>query len=209
VLTVLVSQRVEVVVDRGETRDCLDRAWYPTLLELFGEQAVVPVPNHIAAAKSLLTDSLRPLIVLTGGNDVFETQPEVRERNSVERMLLEYATKHALPVLAVCRGFQHLNVMLGGGLSTSDGHVGTPHTLYSADGSEEFIVNSFHNEAVGESDLAEDLRVELRSKDKLVEAAAHKIQPWLGVMWHPERSNLGHVHQMKFIQRFFDRFKDS
>lgn len=207
-MTIFVSQRVEVVVDRGETRDCLDQEWYLTLVQLFGEESVVPVPNHIAAATSLLTDSSRPKIVLTGGNDVFDDQAAVRTRNSVERLLLKYAAEKNLPVLAVCRGFQHLNVMLGGELTTSDGHVGTPHTLYSSDGGEEFVVNSFHNQVVRPSDLAEDLQVVLLSNDELVESAAHKVQPWLGVMWHPERPNPGQDRQMMFIRRFFSRHED-
>ncbi len=116
------------------------------------------------------------------------------------------------PVFGVCRGFQEINVALGGTLrrdvSASDGllrhhapdgvafdamfdhmhpvHLSEGGMLARAYGKDELTVNSVHFQGVGR--LAEGLDVEARAPDGLVEAYSAKIgaAPVLAVQWHPE-----------------------
>lgn len=116
------------------------------------------------------------------------------------------------PVFGVCRGFQEINVALGGSLrrdvSASDEllrhhapdgvefdamfdhmhpvHLSEGGMLARAYGKEELTVNSVHFQGVGR--LAEGLEVEARAPDGLVEAYSAKIgaAPVLAVQWHPE-----------------------
>lgn len=113
-----------------------------------------------------------------------------------------------LPLLAICRGFQEMNVALGGSLhqqvhaqaglmdhrdllqpypSFAHAHSvrlqGGLARLLQAD---EIRVNSVHGQGVAE--LAPGLRVEARAPDGLVEAFTHPSSAGfnLGVQWHPE-----------------------
>lgn len=205
-MQILISQQVNVEPSYGERRDTLDQAWYGTLLDLFGEVRLIPIPNNERLAAALLDGAAVDLIVLTGGNDLAHLPGASRpapERDVVERQLLEIATGRRLPLLAVCRGFQHMNVVLGGGLSPCEGHVAVEHMLTS-DGDEPPIrVNSFHNFGIRSSDLSKELRPGYVDEDNWVEAAAHHELPWLGIMWHPERSNSDSAEQAGFIRRFF------
>lgn len=94
-------------------------------------------------------DSLRELyelldgLVLTGGEDVvparygeppaYSSVETVPERDAMEFRLLEWALADGVPVFAICRGFQVLNVALGGSLyqdlpSDRPGSVGHDQT---------------------------------------------------------------------------------
>lgn len=115
-----------------------------------------------------------------------------------------------LPLLAICRGAQELNVALGGSLHQAvhalPGHLDhrgqgeTAESMYApahevqvepggllADVVREgtFRVNSVHGQAVHR--LAQGLRVEARAPDGLVEAFSWPGAAFaLGVQWHPE-----------------------
>ena len=156
--------------------------------------------------------------ILTGGVDIDpalygETpHPRVkrthRTRDEFELVLLRQALVHDLPILAICRGHQFLNVALGGGLLQhvdGDGHVadyrceGFPSRwhevsiregsrLHAALGAAGARVNSRHHQAVTAERLAPRLEAVARSPDGLVEGVeslAHRGV--VGVQWHPER----------------------
>lgn len=113
-----------------------------------------------------------------------------------------------LPLLAICRGFQEMNVALGGRLhqqvhaqpglmdhrdlqqpypSFAHAHpVRLEGGLARLLQAEQIPVNSVHGQGVAE--LAPGLRVEARAPDGLVEAFTHPSSPGfnLGVQWHPE-----------------------
>jgi len=85
---------------------------------------IVPPLARPSDAKSIL--SAAGGLLLTGGEDVnaalfgAESHPKAgapnRERDATELALLEVARAEKIPVLAVCRGIQILNVFLGGTL---------------------------------------------------------------------------------------------
>lgn len=185
-----VTQRVEVSV-HGERRDCLDQRWSP-LLAALGLQ-VVPLPNvgqpAVHQFESLELDGL----LLTGGNDLVATGSETasRERDEHEMALLGGALHRGLPILAICRGMQLVNLAFGGRLAKREGHVAVRHALdvranrwgWPA----RLEVNSYHEYGIGPHDVGHGLRVVATDAEGGVEALEHEELPVAGVMWHPER----------------------
>lgn len=133
-----------------------------------------------------------------------------RDRMMIE--LVEAVIAAQRPLFGICRGFQEINVALGGTLrrDTSvsedllahhapdgvsfDGMFEHRHPVELADdgllaaayGKPSIEVNSVHYQGIGE--LAAGLRVEARAPDGLVEAysARQNGAPLLAVQWHPE-----------------------
>jgi putative glutamine amidotransferase len=133
-------------------------------------------------------------------------------RDHVSLSLIELAVARGLPVLGVCRGFQEINVALGGslhqqvhltpglndhrekpGLSLEDQYAPshdialTPGgLLHALSGLEHARVNSLHGQ--GADRLAPGLAVEAMAPDGLVEAfRLDRTDAFLlGVQWHPE-----------------------
>ncbi len=133
-------------------------------------------------------------------------------RDATTLPLIPRAVAAGLPVLAICRGFQEMNVAYGGTLwqrvhevpgqldhredeSTSLAEqYGPAHEvllepgglLEKIAGSERLQVNSLHWQGV--QTLGEGLRVEARAPDRLIEAfsVSDATSFALGVQWHPE-----------------------
>ena len=124
------------------------------------------------------------------------------ERDELEFALVERALRRHVPVLGVCRGFQVLNVALGGTLAqhlqghrSSAGEPPISHEvvlaprsfLERACGRGPFHVNSWHHQGVRPGDLARGLRA-TAVVDDLVEALEAPHLGWVvAVQWHPER----------------------
>jgi putative glutamine amidotransferase len=155
-------------------------------------------------------------LLLTGGSDVDpglygeEPKPEVDAtnlaRDEFELAFLQTALERDMPVLAICRGHQLLNVAFGGGLlqhiesrahedveGDSAEHdarlvAGTKlHTIYQND---ILHVNSRHHQAVTPERVAEGLTVSATTDDGLVEGLESDGHTWVvSVQWHPERSD--------------------
>ena len=126
------------------------------------------------------------------------------ERDRAELELLRGALARDLPVLAICRGSQLLNVALGGDLVQHlpdvvghDGHKQTPGTFADHDVEVEAgtrlasliggqaAVKSHHHQGVG--DLGAGLRASARDSDGTVEALEDPSRRFtVGVLWHPE-----------------------
>jgi putative glutamine amidotransferase len=147
-------------------------------------------------------------LLLSGGSDIsaeYLTQtisnPEqIREpevaRDKWEFMALHKALADRLPVLAICRGHQVLNVALGGTLHLDiPGHdlpeqkYGNVQELRYEPGAEVKIpfVNSSHHQAIDK--LGDGLEVEARhAADETIEQVRLRDYPFcLGVQYHPER----------------------
>jgi len=156
--------------------------------------------------------------ILTGGVDIdpacyHETPgPRVKHtdhsRDEFELVLLGQALAYDIPILAICRGHQLLNVAFGGGLLQhidGDAHSadylteGFPSRwhevtiregsrLHAALSTAGTLVNSRHHQAVTPERLAPRLEVVARSPDGLVEGVESPAHRWVvGVQWHPER----------------------
>jgi putative glutamine amidotransferase len=192
----------------------------------------------LAGLDPVLREANRPLsladsrgLVLTGGSDVdpklygearqAETEPPDEERDSVEASMLEEALAQDLPILAICRGLQMLNVSQGGALiqhlDPSHRHERTdssrelpvhpvtiqPDTLLSTiAGTNSWQVNSRHHQAV--RTVAGNLRVSAYDpEDQTIEALEHPGRRFvLAVQWHPEDQARVDPRQLKIFQSF-------
>ena len=153
-------------------------------------------------------------LVLSGGNDLdpesygaaahAETTGTKPERDRGELALLEGALERDMPVLAVCRGFQVLNVARGGDLVQhlpevvgSEQHrevrgTFSDHDVKIDDGSRlgsvlgaTAPVKSHHHQGVGR--VGEGLREVAWADDGTVEGLEDPAQRFaVGVLWHPE-----------------------
>lgn len=189
-MNVLISQRVDLLPQRGERRDALDQAWGATLHELLGRLVLMlPVPNRAQDVPAMVSACRPSLIVLSGGNDIGGAP----ERDATEAALLDSAQQSGVPVLAVCRGMQMVQHYLGGALTPVTGHVRCEHPVQAAAGQvlPPLTVNSYHDWGIRQSGLAAGLRALYLHEDGTVEAAVYASRPWLGVMWHPERAGAG------------------
>jgi putative glutamine amidotransferase len=135
------------------------------------------------------------------------------DRDALEAEAFDLARSRGLPVLGICRGFQSLNVFLGGGLVQDvKGHLGaswgkgpalmhpvrvTPGTrlariLFPTNvGGGVLEVNSYHHQAVRREDLAPDLVASATASSpigEIVEGVETRSgQFMLGIQCHPER----------------------
>lgn len=172
-------------------------------------------------------------LMLTGGGDVdpalygearhVETEDPDGERDAEEMELLREALALDLPVLAICRGLQVLNVYQGGTLvqhlPTSARHVRRdgersapahevriePDTLLSEIvGSPTAQVNSRHHQAIGV--LGKGLRVSARDvEDGIIEAVELPGRSFvLAVQWHPEDQAPCAPEQFRIFESFAD-----
>lgn len=149
-------------------------------------------------------------ICLSGGGDVdprrygeadagVERATVSAPRDDLELALANLALERDLPLLAICRGFQVLNVAMHGTLVQDiSGHRATDHVthrvtpaqgsrLAAACGDAPMTVNSRHHQAIRRQELAAGL-VPTASVGDLVEAFESPAHRWIvGVQWHPER----------------------
>ena len=157
-------------------------------------------------------------LVLQGGEDVTPAlyggaeQPEFEHselRDSVEIALIRAARARKIPVLAICRGIQILNVATGGtlvqDLPTTETHprpatpeeraairhdvAVTPGTRLAEIIGTSATVNTFHHQSV---DQTGEMVVTATAPDGVVEAGEipePAAEGWwnLAVQWHPER----------------------
>jgi putative glutamine amidotransferase len=173
-------------------------------------------------------------LLLTGGVDVDPslykqaphpmTQASVPGRDALELALLGEALARYLPVLAICRGLQLLNVCLGGSLlqhieapghaagerSESSWHavsVNRGSRLYDALQTDTAMVNSRHHQAVTRERLAPGLTVTAMSDDGIVEGVEGTSHSWLvGVQWHPERLEKEAPNFVSDSKKLFETF---
>ena len=199
--------------DEGRERVTLNTAYVRALTGA----GLVPllVPPLLQREQACATLERVQGLVLTGGEDVTPTSygalphPKLEEtdpaRDAVELEMIAGARARGLPILAICRGLQILNVALGGTLyqdlpselpgGVEHGDRGSRHglrvepdsLLHRTLGVVETMVNSRHHQGI--RDLAPALRATAWAVDGVVEGAELKNGggPWtLAVQWHPE-----------------------
>ena len=198
-MRIAISQRYDQVPGRDEWRDGLDVKW----CELLEQLGFVPIllPSHLSDVAGYLDAVGIDGLILSGGNDIGSVPP----RDRLEKEALLYAMNHNLPVLGVCRGMQFLCHKEGGKLHNCSGHVATKHKLDGRWAQEQGFseVNSYHNQAILQSDCPAVFDVLATSDDGVVEAFRHKYKNWLGIMWHPEREAPLDASDLALIQAHF------
>lgn len=196
---VLITQRVDYISNRNETREGTDVRFS----KIVWDMGFLPLPVSSAVAdKESYIKALAPdAILLTGGNDIGASA----ERDAMESVLLNYAKAACVPVFGICRGMQVMNVYQGGSLSTIDAHAATRHNVSGALWSQEREVNSYHNSAIFPENLGSSLEILAKAPDGTVEAMHHLSLPWLAIMWHPEREINTKVGDLEMIKKHFDQ----
>jgi putative glutamine amidotransferase len=180
---VAVTQRVDQISNREETRDALDQRLIHWILASGG--LPVPVPNFSdgdSALSEWLARILPDAIILSGGGDIGQAV----HRDWVETSLLNWAEANCMPVLGLCRGMQLMGLRSGGQLVRKDKHVRTRHQLSPPRGWPG-EVNSYHEWAF--LDAPPSYFVLAQTDDGVIEAMRHEVLPWEGWMWHPEREH--------------------
>ena len=196
-----------------------------------GQPTILPATVPPGAAAGFL-DALDG-VILTGGGDVDPArygQPRhelttgiMAERDELEIELTVLAVRRALPLLAICRGIQVLNVALGGSLiqdlvtaghqrhesqrlppTRHDVQVIPATVLAAIAGSPCLRVNSLHHQAVGR--LGHGLRPVAVAADGTTEAVALDGPGWaLGIQWHPELMYAADPVQLALFRALVER----
>ncbi|MGH6930586.1 MAG: gamma-glutamyl-gamma-aminobutyrate hydrolase family protein [Dongiaceae bacterium] len=165
-----------------------------------------------------------------GGSPDRPDSPQDPARDAITLPLIRGALAAGLPLFCICRGFQELNVALGGTLHTQihlqadrhdhrapqgrpyDERYGPRHpvrlapssTLARIVGTTEIEVNSLHWQGIDR--LADDLMVEGRAPDGTIEAVQVKNARSfaLAVQWHPEYRVLENPASLAMFRAFGD-----
>lgn len=213
----ITTRQREVMSSAGTSpTHTLNRA-YTLAVERAGGIPILLTSQDPAAAPRI-ADRLQGLI-LSGGGDIepshyggsshealYGIEPD---RDRFEFALIAEAKVRRLPVLAICRGMQVVNVALGGSLHedildavdgahdhflSGDSVYETPISVrLDADcrlgrmlGQVNIGVNSIHHQSVRR--VAPELRAVGWGDDGIIEAVEHEDDSWsfLGVQWHPE-----------------------
>jgi len=143
------------------------------------------------------------------GGDSLTPEHHDLERDATTLRLIPAAIERGLPLLAICRGIQELNVALGGtlhqkvhevadrmdhrpGPGTLEEKYAPRHLVFLSGqlagivGATKILVNSLHGQAIDAP--APGLVVEARAPDGTIEAVRVERAPGfaIGVQWHPE-----------------------
>jgi len=215
------------------------RRYLDAILRAGGEPVVIsPQPLMVEDARAMMQrfDGL----VLMGGADVnpalygqtagihiYGVQPE---QDAFESALLNASLNADIPVLAICRGMQLANVVLGGSLVQHLGElanasklldhapkqfpVGEEFALHRIDiepnsqmasalGATQINGASFHHQGIDR--LARDLVAVGYAPDGILEAVEHRTKWLLGMQWHPEDTAAADPLQQNLYNAFVQR----
>ncbi len=215
----------------GKERLCINQDYISSVLQTGGVPLILPYVTELSTIKSQL-DAVDG-ILLSGGHDVsphhYDEEPIQQlgqlcvERDEYEIHVIRLALERNLPIFAICRGIQILNVALGGSLyqdiahqmsstlqhwQQAKGYVAShsvdivPDTLlHSITAQSTLKVNSFHHQAINR--LAPQLKINARARDGAIEGVELPQSRWVvGVQWHPERM----LEHHPVMQRLFNAF---
>lgn len=177
------------------------------------------------------------LLCLTGGADIhpawyqeyYKNSAEMEElsqsRDDLDFALCRRFIEERKPILAIGRGMQVVNVVLGGTLcrdifmKTGQNHFcsfnknkkeinaqemhpvwASCSSIFSDFCGESFLVNSYHKQAI--AILGSGLTAAYQAEDETIEAFFHNDLPIFGVQWHPEQRDWDGERQENLFQVF-------
>ena len=157
-------------------------------------------------------------------------EPYDHARDATTLKLIERTVARGIPLFCICRGFQELNVVMGGTLETElqtiegrldhrapqsediDVRYAPAHAinirpggmLEKILGKRETLVNSIHRQGVKR--LASGLAVEATAPDGIIEAVSVRDAKSFafGTQWHPEFKALNNPDSVKLFAAFGD-----
>ena len=196
----------------------IEYLFYQAIIQAGGEPVFLEKVTDEATAIQAL-DSIDCLVVC-GGTDIdpslygekagkYFEGPAYAERDTSDYWIMDVAIRSDIPVMAVCRGMQMMNIIYGGSLvqdiSQEIGNSvlhrsesGTDYTshditieentlLWGLEMTSRKTVNSFHHECVKE--LGDGLLVSARADDGVIEAIEDEEREFvLGLQYHPEKA---------------------
>ncbi len=201
------------------------------ILEAGGAAVLIPVAHDddcLAAVVERMDG-----VLLSGGVDIhprfYGEQPRYglgdldEALDRMELGICRRAMAKGLPILAICRGIQLLNVALGGSLyqdisrqvpgainHQQNADKGTTTHLVEVEpntpaakifGASSFWVNGKHHQAIKR--LAGDLEVAARAPDGVIECVYHPRRPFvIGVQWHPEGTRSWDEYAQELFRAF-------
>ena len=144
--------------------------------------------------------------------------------------LMKYILPLKLPILAICRGMQILNIALGGTIyqdismrwPASQNHMQLSKdrsdpsheimvqkdSILSNIISEHELVNSFHHQCI--RTLGKDLKVSATASDGIIEAIESDSLPFvIGVQWHPECMTGSSASMQELFLTFIEKSKNA
>jgi putative glutamine amidotransferase len=212
----LVGVTTSITIDQSPERAYVNSAYLHAVQQAGGVPVLLP-PQLSKSSLERLVHGLDALL-LTGGGDMdpsaFGEAPHptlydvAPSRDALETRATLMALDKKTPLLAICRGVQVLNVVLGGSLhqdvttepgtdilhSQKEARDQTTHKVTVTPGSrlskvlggEDLEVNSFHHQVI--KTLGRGLVPVAWAPDKLVEGVEldDDSRFVLGVQWHPE-----------------------
>lgn len=204
---------------------------FPVLVPSFGER--LDLDTLLASVDGVMMTGSKSNVhpSLYGADPTEANGPYDPDRDATTLPLVRKAIEKGVPLLAICRGIQELNVALGGTLATEiqERPGAMDHRAPAGDNQDERFairqavtikpgsclagvfgagdiqVNSVHRQAVDR--LGANLQVEAVAPDGTVEAVSVRDAPAfaVGVQWHPEYW----VHSDSNSARIFAAFGDA
>lgn len=194
------------------------------LIEAVWRAGGEPVSVHPAEAEVAARLRRFDAVLLPGGGDLApgtygaaDTHASVYDvdalQDTFDLQVALHALESGLPLLAVCRGMQAVNVALGGTLEQDMGGPGKDHRhlvhpvtvlpgtgLEQLTGAEKLTASCYHHQRVAE--LGEGLRVTATAADGTIEGLELPgARGWFtAVQWHPEDT----AHEDPVQQGVFD-----
>ena len=202
---------IGVTMHPSEGRQQINDSYVESIIQAGGIPLCIPIIQQVDEVLSKIDG-----LLLIGGYDInpkyFNEHPHPKvgrietNRDESDFALLQEVLRLTMPVFAICRGLQVLNVLFGGSLyqdipsqvagamqhtQNSPRHekIHTikvyEHTKLHSIVGEQIMTNSFHHQSV--KALGEGLVISATTNDGIVEAIEHPKYPFcLGVQWHPE-----------------------
>lgn len=201
----------------GQKASAVPDSYLEALVRVDATPLIIPVVEDENLLRQLM--ALVDGLMLIGGPDIDPehyqqtAHPGLRKvtpaRDKLELTLTRWALRRRLPILAICRGIQVLNVAAGGSLwqDIASQVPGAKKHDHYPDKREDYLahsveiapqsriagicrqtrlrVNSLHHQAI--QHIGTGLSVVARSSDGIIEAVEGGDKSWIvGVQWHPE-----------------------
>ncbi|MBI4455516.1 MAG: gamma-glutamyl-gamma-aminobutyrate hydrolase family protein [Acidobacteria bacterium] len=223
----------------GKTEFCLSRYYPEAVYDAGGIPLLIPLidtPEYLDQTLRKLDGILFPGSATDVDPKFYGRRPAPQLgpvdplRDSVDMYLAREALRMDVPILAVCYGFQMLNVHMGGSLVQDLPSLRPSKVVHERQNPSEPVpkhkvdlvrgslfealagrtrvdVNSSHHQAIER--LAADLMPVATSSDGIIEAAVHRFGgPVLAVQWHPEKSFKEDEFSRRLLVHFVKQCKE-
>ena len=181
----LINPKISIDIKRKEVNDQIDHALINWIIKNSYNPIVIS-NKSLTLSKRKLYLFLKSLnikgIILSGGNDV----EKKTLRYKFQVYLINFALKNKIPILGICQGMQMMGIKFGSKLVKVKNHIRKNHKLINLS-KEKFPkkTNSYHQYSL--KSCPKNFFITTKSLDGNIESIKHKVLPWEGWMWHPER----------------------